>query len=280
MTDAPGPFATAGRDPDFIIIGAMKAGTTTLYRWLGTHPDIWLPAVKEPNYFSTGWAKGPKRYRSLFAPAGPRTTGEASVGYTDPDRSRTVAERLHATLPAVRLLYLVRHPVDRLRSQFQHQVLRGREQRTIDEVLADPGNPYLARSLYWTCVEPFVDCFAPDQLQVVRFEDLFGGTGDEAWQAILHHLGVAPMPRPQWSHTPTRERVAFTPAMRWLWDAGLAQRRRLVPRPIRRMGRGLFVRRPPPLTGDRVRLPADAATRLWHDINRLEEWLGRQLWPR
>ena len=68
-----------GRFPDFIIVGAMKAGTTTLFRRLGSHPDTRLPAVKEPQFFTVDshYRQGPASYAALFPSAG--MTGEASV---------------------------------------------------------------------------------------------------------------------------------------------------------------------------------------------------------
>ena len=87
-----------GRLPDFIVIGAMKAGTTSLSVWLGAHPDVDLPGVKEPNFFSTPEKPGTKgiaSYRALFAGTRPGfVTGEFSVAYSSPEKAGLAAERI------------------------------------------------------------------------------------------------------------------------------------------------------------------------------------------
>src|SRR3954454_4204373 len=94
-----------GRPPDFLIIGAMKSGTTSLFEWLGEQPEVWLPAMKEPRYFAPGHAQNFDRYVDdgygrdwyfdLFAgaPSG-AITGEASPSYTEGGQQFLAAARI------------------------------------------------------------------------------------------------------------------------------------------------------------------------------------------
>jgi hypothetical protein len=120
-----------GRLPDFIIIGAAKSGTTSLHDYLARHPQICLSASadpgvrnKEPCFFDAevNWSRGLEWYRSLFAAARPgQICGEASTNYTRFPQVPDVPQRIAATVPGVRLVYLMRHPVERAYSHYVHR---------------------------------------------------------------------------------------------------------------------------------------------------------------
>ncbi|NNF72213.1 MAG: sulfotransferase, partial [Rhodobacteraceae bacterium] len=97
------------KGPDFILIGAMKCGTSTLASQLGAQPGLFMTTPKEPNYFSDDaiFARGPDWYGGLFDGAGPGDLrGEASTHYTKrPDYPDTIA-RMKAAVPAPRLVYM------------------------------------------------------------------------------------------------------------------------------------------------------------------------------
>ncbi len=110
--------------PDFIIIGAMKCGTSTLAAQLAAQPGVFMTTPKEPNFFSDDdvFARGPDWYASLFADAAPGDLkGEASTHYTKLPDYPDCAARLHAALPQARLIYLTRDPVERLISHYIHE---------------------------------------------------------------------------------------------------------------------------------------------------------------
>ena len=91
----------APRLPDFIIVGALKSGTTTLFRWLATHPGTSLK-TKEPHFFSgeAAWGRGIDWYRSLFEAAGDDVvTGEASATYTSMAAAPIAAARIAEVVP-------------------------------------------------------------------------------------------------------------------------------------------------------------------------------------
>ncbi|MEM6746876.1 MAG: sulfotransferase [Pseudomonadota bacterium] len=111
------------RLPGFVIIGAMKCGTSTLAHQLGLQDGIFMTDPKEPNFFSDDaiFDKGLAWYTDLFsgAPEG-ALLGEASTHYTKSPTHPQAAERMAAQLPNARLIYMVREPVSRSLSQLRH----------------------------------------------------------------------------------------------------------------------------------------------------------------
>jgi hypothetical protein len=162
--------------PDFIIIGAMKCGTTSLHYYLSLHPDISVSRRKELDFFvaEENWAKGLAWYESQFPDKG-KVRGEASPKYTFSPRHAGVPERMASVIPDAKLIYLVRDPLERIVSHYVHLVEAGREERTLDEALADRhDNPYLCRSLYYAQIERYLAVFDPLRILVVAQEDLLG----------------------------------------------------------------------------------------------------------
>jgi hypothetical protein len=270
----------AGRLPDFVVIGTMKSGSTTLYRWLERHPGCALPAIKEPNFFAhdTAWRRGLEWYADLFAAVDDQhVTGEASVTYTDPRYAATAASRLRDTAPAARLVCLLRHPVERLRSHYRHELQRGRERRPFGVAVTEPGNPYVARSRYAACLEPWVRHFPPAQLCVVRLEDLVGDDG-ATWERVLTHLGLTLVARPDEVFNVTGDKAQFTGLMRLLWERGALPNSRRLPQPLRRVGRRLLLRNggryAARTAGAADALPDDVVAPVWEDVARLPTLVG------
>jgi len=110
--------------PDFIIIGAMKSATSTLHVQLDSHPGIYMSDPKEPNFFSDDdqYRRGVSWYLSHFVSARKGDLcGESSTHYAKlPDYPETV-QRMKALLQDVKLIYVMRHPIDRLVSHYIHQ---------------------------------------------------------------------------------------------------------------------------------------------------------------
>ena len=237
------------RLPDFILIGAMKCGTTTLYRWLEQQPEVHLTSTKEPHFFSrdANWARGPEWYQSLFAEVPPGLlTGEASASYTSHNASLRASGRMADTVPDARLVYLVRDRVARLRSHYRHEIQRGRERRPLLEALEDPDCPYVVDGLYAECLAPYVDRFPADQLVVVRFEDLIAGDAS-GWDDVVRHLRLPSRPAPGTAYNVTAAKPQFRGAMRRLWEAGLVDRlsRVRLPRAVRKLARRALTREGP-----------------------------------
>lgn len=126
--------ARPGRLPDFLIVGAMKAGTTSLAAWLRAHPGVYVPAAKELHFFDHFWDRGTDWYRAQFADApDDAIAGEASPAYMVRD---VYVERMAAVVPDVRLIVVLRNPAERAWSQYRHMVARGDETRSFEEVIA------------------------------------------------------------------------------------------------------------------------------------------------
>jgi hypothetical protein len=268
------------RLPDFLIVGAMKAGTTSLFDWLGFQPDVFVPKVKEPNFFSQEhlWSKGIDWYSALFCDAAPdQHIGEASVGYTDPTRSAVTASRIAKVLPDVSLVFVARDPVERARSHYRHEVLRGREKRSLAEALASKGSPYVERSLYHECLAPYLERFPRERICVVTFESLFG-QAEAAWTEVVSFIGLDPRARPATHRNSSAERQQFSPTMRFLWDAGLRRVPRVAPSFARRAVKPLLFRRSadPLLQTAEDAFPEATIKSFGDDAERLRRWVGAQ----
>lgn len=265
----------------------MKAATTTLHAWLGHHPQIHVPPIKEPSFFSypSNWSRGAGWYDQLFVEAEQgQIVGEASTSYTFPEYAEVAADRIATHNADVKLIYIVRHPLDRLRSHYRHEVQRAREHRPLGEALLDPGNQYVARSCYFSALQPYIKRFDPDQLLVVKMEDLIGPS-DQAWQSILSHLGVAAVPRPDTAHNLTEAKPQFTKSMLRIWESGWYDRLKRIPKPLRRVAKLVLTRNgaayEAQLERSEAEVPAELVAPVWEDASRLEEWMGSgELWSR
>lgn len=265
------------RLPDFLIIGASKSGTTSLFRWLGAQEEIHSQRVKEPHFFSDEkeWDKGMDYYAGYFREARrDQLTGEASVSYTNPEKSTTAASRIKQVLPSARLIFVARDPLERLRSHYRHQVQRGRERRPFAEAVQD--DAYVARSQYHHCLEPYFDRFPQEQICVVRFEDLIS-QDTSGWSKVLGFIGLDYRPAPQKAHNVTSEKAGFRLLMRYVWNTPAFRLADRLPSAVRRFGRWLLLRddrRYRALlasSGDPV--PNEVARLIWKDVDRLEERL-------
>lgn len=160
--------------PDFIIIGAMKCGTTSLFRHLGRHPGVFMSEVKEPNFYieERNWSKGFDWYRSLFAGAPPGALlGEASTNYSKGTTFPGVPERLREYVPNVRLIYLIRDPIERIRSHYTHSAFHGRVSKPPVEAIR-PRSGFVRTSLYGAELQRYRQHFPDDQILVLLTEDL------------------------------------------------------------------------------------------------------------
>jgi hypothetical protein len=237
--------------PDFLLIGAMKAGTTSLFNYLRAHPDVFMPDVKEVHFFSEqNWWRGLDWYGDLFREArSTQVVGEASPGYSRFPVSPEVPERVAAVIPEAKLLYLVRHPVERLVSQYHQQVVFRGENRPIDEAVLDE-RVYLATSRYGMQIRRYLEHFPAERLLVVTSEDLRAERTD-VLARIFAFLGIQPAPRPADVDVDVEYnraedlRVPTEVARRWGGSRAVRLGRRLLPSGARRLAWRLASRRPP-----------------------------------
>lgn len=167
------PQAGAGALPDFLIIGAMKSGTTTLYHDLEGQPAIGMSTIKEPSVLIRvpDRAKAAAYYRRLFeVKAGQQRFGEASTLYSQLPRHSGVAERARELLgPDLRFIYVVRNPVERAISHHYHEYSRGACGPDVDAVVRSD-QTLIDFGRYAMQLEPWWRAFGPERGLVVRFE--------------------------------------------------------------------------------------------------------------
>jgi len=198
--------------PDFLVIGAQKAGTTALYAYLRWHPAILGPFWKEVSFFDRHWWRGEAWYRGQlpFRTEG-RLVGEASPSYVF---HPLAPERVYSLVPDVRLIVLVREPAERAYSHYQHEVALGREPLSFEDALdtederlrgevdrlrADPrafsrewwDHAYAARGLYADQIERWLEFFPREQVLIVTTEEL-GERPAETYASVLAFLGAPP----------------------------------------------------------------------------------------
>lgn len=199
--------------PSFLIIGAQKAGTTSLYQYLSQQPGV-LPAFrKEIHYLSYLHGRRSERWYRAYFPRAPHDsaaiTGEASTYYHMCLRAPERAARL---LPSARILFIVRDPVERAFSQYRHSVRKGFERgsfeqaiereraelpRELERLAADEGyesylhqhQAYLARGCYMDQLERWLRWYDRSRVLVLRAEDLFAEP-ERTYAEVLAFLGV------------------------------------------------------------------------------------------
>ena len=178
--------------PNLVIIGGLKCGTTSLHHYLNLHPSIAMSRPKELNFFVSelNWELGPAWYGEHFDPEA-AVRGETSPHYTDRPRLDGVAERMRSTLPHARLVYVVRDPIDRLLSHYLHNVGGSYETRTLAEALASDDSAYIDRSRYAFQLEPYLDAFGPERIEIVSREELKAERA-ETMRRLFEFCGVDP----------------------------------------------------------------------------------------
>jgi hypothetical protein len=160
--------------PNLIIIGGLKCGTTSLHHYLNLHPEIAMSRPKELNFFVTelNWPLGREWYAAHFDPAAP-VRGESSPHYTNRPTFEGVPGRMREVLGAeIRLVYVVRDPIDRMLSHYLHNVGGGYEDRSLTDALSDPESSYAARSHYFVQLEPYLEAFGAERIAIVSREEL------------------------------------------------------------------------------------------------------------
>jgi hypothetical protein len=163
-----------GALPNLIVVGGLKCGTTSLHHYLNLHPEIAMSRPKELNFFvaELNWDLGPDWYASHFDRAAP-VRGETSPHYTNLPRFGGVAARMRDVLGAeARIVYMVRDPIDRMLSQYLHNVGGGYESRPLETALANPDSAYVARSRYAMQAEPYLEAFGAERVLIVTREEL------------------------------------------------------------------------------------------------------------
>lgn len=206
--------------PDFVMIGGMKCGTTSLFQYLQRHPGVSKAYVEEVHYFDLNYDKGLNWYRAHF-PVRAGGGGDVLSGDDSPYYifHPLAPERVAQDLPDAKLIALLRNPVDRAYSHYNHELRRGRETLTFEQALdkeeerlegeeermaKDPDyvsfahqrHSYLARGRYAEQLERWFALFPRERMLVLQSEDMFRDPG-EVYEQVLDFLGLPPVDPPE-----------------------------------------------------------------------------------
>ncbi|MBN2906945.1 MAG: sulfotransferase [Rhodobacteraceae bacterium] len=181
--------------PHFMIIGAAKAGTTTLYDDLSRHPGVFMPSAKEPDILhkADGDEAARRLYALHFAGAAPgQLRAEGSTGYTMVPTRPCVAARARALCgPGLKIIYLMRDPVARIRSQLAHDYAVGRLARAEYDAAIRDDPRYRELSDYAMQARPWIEAFGLEQILFLSFEE-FVADRDATLARVFEHLGLDP----------------------------------------------------------------------------------------
>ena len=225
--------------PDYIVIGAMKCGTTTLAAQLGAQAGLFMTDPKEPYYFSDDpvYAKGPDWYAGLFAGAAPGDlVGEASTHYTKrPELPETVA-RMKAALPEVKLVYMIRDPMARIISHYIHEWSQGVLSVPLADAL-DSHGPLIDYGRYGWQVAPYIEAYGRDAILLTSLERMKADPGGELARVAAHigHTGEVAWVEDQSAENVSAARSRKLPLHGLLVDnpVATALRQNLVPKSVR-----------------------------------------------
>jgi hypothetical protein len=205
--------------PDFIIIGAQKCGTTSLFHNLAKHPNVAPCFVKEVHYFDMNFGKALAWYQAHFPSRAyaalkrlghqPVITGESSPYYLFHPK---VPQRVASVLPNAKLLVILRNPLERAYSHYQHEVRKGFEKLSFQDALEHEHErlqgeeerllahddyvslnhrhfSYLARGIYVDQLQRWTAWFRRDQMLILKSEDFYGDTA-QAMHQVGRFLGL------------------------------------------------------------------------------------------
>lgn len=182
------------RLPNVLLIGAMKAGTTSLYMDLAEHPDVALVDDKEPHALCRDDVlddAGLQKYASIYGKSNEDILLDASTGYSKlPDETGVVERALQVLPEGFRVIYLVREPVSRIVSQHYHEYSRGEVPSDINQVVRDHSR-LVDYSRYGFQLAPWIEAVGLDRVCVVRFED-YTDRRQETVDRVFEFLGLPP----------------------------------------------------------------------------------------
>lgn len=184
--------------PTFMVVGAQKAGTTWLFECLSEHPEIYVPDIKEVHFFSrpedsrfSRQHKGLDWYLSLFPDRGYKATGELTPDYM---YYHHCAEALKAFNPDLKLIFMLRDPVDRTYSAYWMTRAHRQDIPPFEEMI-EQNQHYVARGFYYTQIQRFLALFPRDQIRIYIYEEVVRDP-DPFFADVYGFLGVDPSFKP------------------------------------------------------------------------------------
>ena len=214
--------------PNFLVIGAAKCATTSLVKIFSQHPQMFVTTPKEPEFFSYDevFARGVDWYEALFAGGfGRIAVGEGSTGYTKQIDYPLAAERVARHLPEAKLIYIVRHPLQRIESHWLQRAADGEEMPPLAGALQKwPG--LLDTSKYWKQIRAYRSRYGDERILVLFFED-FVRQPEVEIARCYQFLGVDPKlagADPATPHNVSSAKGMDGPVLRWLRRSPIVRR--------------------------------------------------------
>ena len=174
------------RTPNFLLVGATKAATTWLYQCLNEHPEVFVPSLKEVNYFSYKYAQGEQWYLSFFKDVREqKAVGELSPSYFIDDECPS---RIYAFNPDMKLLFMLRNPIERAYSQYCMELRYNTVSEDLEREL-DLESIIVRESLYYRHISKFVGLFPPNNLKFIIYDDIKANP-EKVLTDVFDFLGV------------------------------------------------------------------------------------------
>jgi hypothetical protein len=274
-------MANATRFPDFIVIGAMKSATSTLHNQLSAQPGIFMSSPKEPNFFSDDkvYSQGLDWYSGLFNEAvAENICGESSTHYTKlPDYPQTI-QRLKAAIPQPKLIYVMRHPVDRLISHYMHQWSEGVISCDINQAI-DRYPELVDYSCYGMQITPYLQEFGSDAVLPLFFDNL-KNSKDKALNRVGEFIGctepltwIDDLTQDNQSSQRIRKFYGYELLVNWKPMAWV--RKNLIPQSFRNRVKKQLIMQQRPQISDAQR---ERITEIFNrDLKIVGDWLGVEL---
>lgn len=269
------------KSPDFIIIGGMKCATSTLHEQLALQPGILMSEPKEPNFFSNDeeYIKGIEWYLSLFNEAATNDLcGESSTHYTKLPTYPQTVQRLHQHCPNSKFIYVMRHPIDRLISQYIHEWTMREISVEINSAV-DQHPELIEYSRYTMQLEPYFDTFGADRVLPVFFERMLKYPQQEL-ERICQFIGYSG--QPQWDFELNAKNVSTQRLRQSAWrdllveTPGLREiRQLLIPKSFRNWVKDFWtMKQKPELSSSQLQKLESIFDQ---DLSKLGSWLGLDL---
>ncbi len=269
------------RLPDFIIIGAMKSATSTLHNQLSAQPGIFMSTPKEPNFFSDDeiYNQGLDWYTALFSGADTeQVCGESSTHYTKlPDYPETI-QRLKAAISQPKLIYVMRHPIDRLISHYMHQWSEGVISCDINQAI-DRYPELVDYSCYGMQISAYFEAFGSKSVLPLFFEGLKANK-NKSLNRVGEFIGL---PEPQiWVDDLAQDNVSIQRIRRFYGYELLINskpmawlRKALIPQRVRdRVKQQLSMQRRPEISSAQLARITEIFDR---DLQTVGDWIDVQL---
>ncbi|MCU7555619.1 sulfotransferase [Alteromonas sp. ASW11-19] len=276
-TQAPPSATGEGTLPDFIGVGAQRAGTTWLYRCLSEHPDIFMSAKKELHFFNRHFEQGLESYKANFPAsetANVKVCGEITPNYYHREQA---LQRIKETIPDVKLFFVLREPVSRAFSQYQLYVQSDYQGLSFDEVLTKYDD-VTDLSLQGKHLQRIYEIFPRENVLVLFYDDIVRSPATVV-KSVFNFLDVDSSFSPSFLNKRVN-RVVLPGTQKWLKKLGLGWGIELVKRsPASEWIKNAFHK--PVKKADDTDFTA-FSTRFKNDIDLIEKLTGRALpgWKR